>query len=618
MRTLDMNQRTLSICAAAAIVAGCGGSQPLIGMPGAPSQGARNAARAYVGGSRMRSTTSGDNLVYITMATTVGIYSFTGKSVGALKGVGGPEICSDTQGNVWVGYGGGSLLEYAHGGSAPIAQLYLPRYFYGESCAVDPTTGDIAVAEQSEGHGWNVAVFQDIYGTPEIYTNPSFAIQFMGYDNQGNLFISGQDDKKIKFAELPGGASGFSPLLVDENFKALGGLQWDGQYLALGDSEKHVVYQMSIANGQASTQSTTTFPTWRKLKAVVPFAIQDGVIVFRNSATNYGYFNFPQGGHPIHKLAISTAGGITISVPSSRLAPTRLPKPRRAPETRKSASWIQRGVSGGALLYTEGSSYGTGTFIYSYPKAKLVGRLDAEGGGLCSDGAGNIFLTSRNSVTEYAHGGTTPIQTLRVLGAEMYNCMVDPTTQNLAVTMSCPPCGYQNLVIFPHESGPASGYVTGNSAWTAGYDGNGNLLVSDSSSAALRELPEGSSSFLTVTLDKSIGNINQIQWDGDHVTLQNLGYPGYIYPIKVVGSTATVLKPTKFRAQIDWTSTSWIYDGTVVFALNTQDNPPNEIGIWKYPRGNYALKIIKKIPYGGVGFGAATVSAPPPGAKPRI
>jgi hypothetical protein len=283
-------------------------------------------------------------------------------------------------------------------------------------------------------------------------------------------------------------------------------------------------------------------------------------------------------------------------------------------------SWIQPGASNGALLYIAANAAPDNptTLIYSYPQGKLVGSLDAEGGGMCSDTDGNVFLARRDAVTEYAHGGTTPIETLRVPGASMLNCSVDATTKDLAVTMSCYPCGYENLAIFPNETGKATRYLTGNDAWTCGYDSAGNLFVSDSSNGtSLRELPEGSSNFTTVTLDKDVGDVNQVQWDGRHIALQNLGNPGDIYPIEVSGSTATVLAPTSFKVSIDWTATSWIYNGTVVFAFNRHDNSPNEFGIWRYPHGGHALKTVKKIPYGDVGFDAVVVSAAPSHTRPR-
>jgi hypothetical protein len=67
------------------------------------------------------------------------------------------------------------------------------------------------------------------------------------------------------------------------------------------------------------------------------------------------------------------------------------------------------------LLYI--STY-TGVEIYSYPKLKPVGELGvAEGFGLCSDKAGNVFVTvispGLSAVYEYPHGGEQRIATFR-------------------------------------------------------------------------------------------------------------------------------------------------------------------------------------------------------------
>lgn len=305
-------------------------------------------------------------------------------------------------------------------------------------------------------------------------------------------------------------------------------------------------------------------------------------------------------------LLASGCGGSRVTGTASNMVP-------QADMPQAGRGWIKAGASGGPLLYTVCNGCDSPvTVIYSYPDGQLVGSLDIAGG-LCSDAQGNVFVVSRNAATEYAHGGTTPTQTLRIPGAEMYACSVDPTTKDLAVTFSCPPCGYQDLAVFPNESGPAVRYKTGNGAWTCAYDGNGNLFVNDSLGYGLRELPKGSGYFTTVNFDKSIGFINQIQWDGSHLTLQQLNYPGWIYRFEVLGSTGKILTATKFNKKIYSNDPSWIYDGTVVFAFDPKNNEeqPTKIGIWKYPHGGRPINIIGKAPYGGYGFSSVTVSALP-------
>jgi hypothetical protein len=53
MKSSFLSSYTLSACAAAAVLAGCGGSQPPIGAPGAKPQASRIATRADRGKSWM-------------------------------------------------------------------------------------------------------------------------------------------------------------------------------------------------------------------------------------------------------------------------------------------------------------------------------------------------------------------------------------------------------------------------------------------------------------------------------------------------------------------------------------------------------------------------------------
>jgi hypothetical protein len=314
MRISNLSGWALSICAAAAMLAGCSGS-PAALAPGANPQNVVTAGRPAGAGSWMLSEATSNELVYISESNGVGVYSTTGKNVGMLKGLNNPGICSDTQGNIWVTYGD-SLLEYSHGGAIPIAQAYLPSGFGAFSCAVDPTTGDLAVTDQG-----NVAVFQNIYDPPQTYTDSDFyAYAYVTYDNQGNLFINGTHDKTNLFAELPAGSGTLGTISMDEKFGKIGGIQWDGQYLAVGDSLDRVVYQMSVSNGHGTTQGSTHFHGWRpKFKAIVPFAIQSGMIVLAFASDTVGYFNYPQGGRATRRFTVyTTNGAVAISVLASR------------------------------------------------------------------------------------------------------------------------------------------------------------------------------------------------------------------------------------------------------------------------------------------------------------
>lgn len=311
----DALRRALGACTAAAILSGCGASQSF-GPASAPVGGATLARLARAGSWTKPGSTANEPLLYMAYAQDVNIYSMDGKQVGALKGFEGVAgLCSDSQGNVWVTYGE-SLLEYTHGGTIPIAQVYTPGGPY--SCAVDPMTGDLAVAENSEAGG-NVAVYQAIYGTPQIYTDTAIdEYDYCTYDASGNLFVNGFRGRQAHLAELPSGGSTLGTVTLDEKIGRVGGLQWDGQYLAFGDSIAHVVYQFSVANGHATAESTTHFTGWkgRIFKTIEPFAIYNGVIVLTFSKRQTGFWKFPAGGKSTHRIGITT-GAKTISVPPS-------------------------------------------------------------------------------------------------------------------------------------------------------------------------------------------------------------------------------------------------------------------------------------------------------------
>jgi hypothetical protein len=125
--------------AAAATLCACGqgaGSQ----VP--PISGSSQAFRQQGGHSWMASGKH-RTLIYISDDGTNDVYAYTpkGKLVGTLTGFNSPAgECVDTAGDVFIVNSNTSqILEYAHGGTTPIATLSDPGY-YPNGCAYDPTT----------------------------------------------------------------------------------------------------------------------------------------------------------------------------------------------------------------------------------------------------------------------------------------------------------------------------------------------------------------------------------------------------------------------------------------------------------------------------------------------
>src|SRR3984957_12031743 len=159
--------------------------------------------------------------------------------------------------------------------------------------------------------------------------------------------------------------------------------------------------------------------------------------------------------------------------------------------------------------------------IFSYPKGKLVGEITVPSGdfaGLCSDSAGDVFVTSvgsrsQSNILEYAHGGTEPIGTLDDPGWPN-GCAVDPTTGSVAVTNQFaddPPYYRGDVVIFPNGQAPPAQYFDSNVGYFlfCAYDATGNLFADGD--GYLTELAAGAQSLSDITLSQSIGP-SSIQW----------------------------------------------------------------------------------------------------------
>ncbi|MBV9719756.1 MAG: hypothetical protein JOZ77_10575 [Candidatus Eremiobacteraeota bacterium] len=234
----------LSGCILAALLGGCGGLQ------GSPAGSLPSSAVAENPASR--STGAMGDLLYVAHAssiydkhTFVSILSLPqGKvvaqiSLGALSG-----MCSDTGGNVWLivyrsNFQAYYAEKYAHGGTQPIAQIRMPKY-YKSGCAVDPSSGDLAIMNPAggsqEGHG-SIDVWAGARpGKPAVYDVP-FTPENAAYDDAGNLFFDGcacaNSDPGLLFGELVKDSRAVAAIRLDKNTALPGGVQWDGHYIAL-------------------------------------------------------------------------------------------------------------------------------------------------------------------------------------------------------------------------------------------------------------------------------------------------------------------------------------------------------------------------------------------------
>jgi hypothetical protein len=255
-------------------------------------------------------------------------------------------------------------------------------------------------------------------------------------------------------------------------------------------------------------------------------------------------------------------------------------------------SWMAPEAKNEDLLYI--SNVYTVT-VYSYPKGKHVGTLKGfyRPIGECSDKAGDVFIANGDTIVEYRHGGKKPIQTLTFPGYAAQLCSTDPTTGNLAVTWDK---GFSQgyVAVYQDAKGTAALYSNGNMLFSfCGYDNMGNLYVDGQygekqSDFAFAELPKGSGTLKSITLNQSIEFAGPVQWDGRYVAVGD-NEAERIYQFTISGSSGT-LEGTMSLGDAQSIEQWWI-DGKRVVG---SDDIPSTVWYWSYPAGGSATKSITK------------------------
>lgn len=276
--------------------------------------------------------------------------------------------------------------------------------------------------------------------------------------------------------------------------------------------------------------------------------------------------------------------------------PASVPMPAGATEVRPASnSGSLARDFGRDLLYVVSNA---GVNVYTYPKDKLLGSLGSSGNFVCTNHAGDLFLTTGagQTIIEYAHGSVIPKVTLSdpyYAGA----CSVDPVTGSLAVTASI-----GLVVIFPHNKRNgwrfAQIYTISNaSASFPAYDPNGNLFVDGDSSGSghfvLEELPKGGDAFASISLNQHITGAGGIQWDGNYLAIASgdaqSRRPVVIYRFAISGSSGTLIGST--RLSHSYGGAQYLIQGARV--LGQYVNPYyNGVAIWRYPHGGTPIRTF--------------------------
>lgn len=291
---------------------------------------------------------------------------------------------------------------------------------------------------------------------------------------------------------------------------------------------------------------------------------------------------------------IAGCGGKSIPGSSSLLAPSGLP----AAQTNPAESWMLPEASSEDLLYVSDSKGVVD--VFSYPAGKLVGTLKgfSSPAGLCSDSAGHVFVTNTNllNILEYKHGGTKVIQTLNDFGHYPFGCSVDPGTKNVAVAnyANSLSAGAGSVSVFDGGKGVPHSYenTAFNAYFFCSYDDQGNLFVDGADYGSYHtlfaELPKGSSTLNSVTLNQTIAYPGGVQWDGKYIAVED-AISHTIYRFSMSGSGGKSMGTVHIKGDKSHLVTQfWIDGSTLVQPFGTQARQVHSVGFWRYPGGGNA------------------------------
>jgi hypothetical protein len=307
--------RLLAVAVAIAFLTACSGGTPSSSTSFYPEAGPLRsiqkppAAAGLINphGNRERSWMSPEakrtDLVYLSEynGSDVYVYSYPkGKLVGTLTGFAYPYgLCSDKAGNVFIpNQNDSNIFEYAHGGTSPIATLSDP-YGYPLGCAVDPTSGDLAITNYPNySNGGNIAIYPGASGTPTDYSTGYYPYEpyFCDYDDMGNLFVDGYTpSSQFSFGELAKGSQTFTTISLPQSFDGPGGVQWDGKRLAIASRYGGAIYQFKFKGSTPKEVGSTTLEGGNG--TINQFAIDKDKVVGPDWNI-VGVWPYPAGGNP--------------------------------------------------------------------------------------------------------------------------------------------------------------------------------------------------------------------------------------------------------------------------------------------------------------------------------
>jgi hypothetical protein len=253
---------------------------------------------------------TGTDLLYVDETqSNVYVYAYPqGQLKGVIGGLSQPKGgCIDRVGDIFItNYAAQDILEYHHGHIKPIA-TFIDEHYYPTGCAVDPVTGDLAVANytSSGSSPGNVAIYNHTGFKPAKYVSNRHLVTVYAcaYDLAGNLYVDGRGGGFTyppAFGVLRHGQKYLNTLILSPNVNAPGQLQWDGRYLVIGDNASDKIHRYSIkARAGTEVGSTALEGTGQAWAFWIQGSTVVGPVVRKPSVA---FWKYPQGGSPFEKI----------------------------------------------------------------------------------------------------------------------------------------------------------------------------------------------------------------------------------------------------------------------------------------------------------------------------
>ncbi len=200
--------------------------------------------------------------------------------------------------------GNSELVEYAHGGTTQIGSLKPPVGYLAVNCAIDPTTGNIAVVlgttARTSGY---IGIYAPGSNHPTKYSYPKLRwYAYCRYDGSGNLFVLGVTTSQSFFLELPKGGKTLTKLSLPlKAYIFAYPILWDGSYITVetGNVQNHIltILRISVSGSSAKVVGKTDLHG-----AAMAIWIQDGNTVitgrYPRNLKHYrdlGFYDYPSG-----------------------------------------------------------------------------------------------------------------------------------------------------------------------------------------------------------------------------------------------------------------------------------------------------------------------------------